>query len=79
MVLVISSGLQKITFGFDRDGLDFAITLLAWLYTLGRGGEVGTGVWLGTWLGMGEGSNLGGRELKGNLSKLLVMEYLTWS
>ena len=74
MVLVISSGLQNRTFGFDRDGLDFAITLLAWLYTLGRGGEVGTGVWLGTWLGMG--SNWGGRELKGNLSKVLDMEYL---
>ena len=79
MVLVISSGLQNRTSGFDRDGLDFAMTLLAWLYTLGRGGEVGTGVWLGTWLGVGEGSNWGGRELKGNLSKVLVMEYLIWS
>ena len=73
MVLGILSGLQKMTFGLCRDGFNSLIILLAWLYSLCRGGELCTGVWLGTL----EGSNWGGQELKGNLSKLLDKEYLT--
>ena len=38
-LLIMSSGVQKRTFGFDRDGLDFNITLLAWLYVLYSWGE----------------------------------------
>ena len=41
---------------------------LAWLFTLASGGELGTGAWLGAL----PGSNWGGRELKGNLSKNLL-------
>ena len=71
MVLAISSGLQNKTFGFDRDCLDRVIPLLAWLFTLVSGGEHGTGAWLGALLM----SNWGGRELKGNLSKVFGNEY----
>ena len=71
MVLAISSGLQNKTFGFERDGLDRPITLLAWLFTLASGGELGTGALFGAL----PGSNWGGRELKGNLSKVFGNEY----
>ena len=71
MVLAISSGLQNRTLGFDRDGLDCAITLLGWLHTFTSGGEFGTGAWLGALLG----SNWGGREQNGNLSKVFGNEY----
>ena len=74
-LLLMSSGVQNKTFGFDRDGLDFNITLLVTLYSFGElvglVGLVGTVVWFVTVIGVG--LNCGGRELKGNLSKLLVI------
>ena len=35
-LLVMSSGVQKRTFGFDREGFDFNITLLVTLYSFGE-------------------------------------------
>ena len=60
IVLLKSSGEQKRTFGFDSEGLDFNPVLLAWLSSFGRENEVLLG--LGNW---------GGRQLNGNLSRLL--------
>ena len=71
-LLVMSSGVQKRTFGFDREGFDFNITLLVTLYRFGElDGLVATDVWFVTVIGIG--LNCGRRELNGNLSKLLVI------